>query len=270
MRTVGDILTGITGQERGEVCKPGEVCNPLRNDEDDHAVEARVEPCKVCGTGIQYQWRGCYPFLKPTVCDKCYEALERDRKHDEQIALLPYQKWDFKIGNNTVLKSILISAFGETRPSGEFCHSLYINGRTGLCKTRAVCEAAARYIRAGGSVCYKSCHKAMARYSELLGQSMTSAKAYTNESCAFKGLLILDDLGVGTITERSLEWMFAVIDERLSGRKPTWITSNYNYDRLIKWITRADPEYAERIVRRISDLCKTVEAVECTENKPKE
>lgn len=263
MPTIRAVPKGNDRTEGGEVHKPGTVCDALRDVQGEIAMETRHEPCKLCGSDIEYTWRSEYPVLKPTVCDPCYEKIQRDRKAKRSGATLPFDEWDFKRGNNVLLKHILNTSLGSTKPEeGRWPNSLFIHGRTGLCKTRAVCEAARRFTEVGGEVSYLSAHKGMSRYSELLGQSMAEAGRYQNRIASFRGLLLLDDLGVGSITERSLEFLFAIADGRLADNLPTWITSNYDYTRLQKWIGRSDAEYAERIVRRIADLAVVVNAEE--------
>lgn len=199
--------------------------------------------------------------MRPTVCDKCYDKHIAKEKSIGADAGLPFNVWDFKKGNNALLKAILRAAFGSTTPTEkQIPFSLFVHGRTGLCKTRAICEAASRFVAVGGWVRFMSAHKAMAGYSELLGTSMSQAGQYRERVSSYSGLLILDDLGVGAITERSMEFLFSLVDRRVSSTLPTWITSNYDYERLVGWIAKHDTEYAERIVRRISDLCIVIDS----------
>jgi len=251
------------GSGGGEVYQPRTVCDTLRNPEAEHTVETRHVECRVCGKDVEYRWHSSYPILKPTVCDGCYDKATKHREAQKSLQSLPFGEWDFKKGNNALLKHLLTTSLGSTKPEeGKWPLSMFIHGRTGLCKTRAVCEAAKRWGDVGGVIKYLSAHKGMSKYSELLGVSMADAGRYQNSISGFHGLLIIDDLGVGAITERSLEWLFAIVDGRLTDNLPTWITSNYDYSRLQKWIGRSDSEYGDRVVRRIADLCIVVNSEE--------
>jgi len=65
-------------------------------------------------------------------------------------------------------------------------------------------------------------------------------------------LLIIDDLGTETITERAAELIYEVIDARTrSTRRRTWITSNCDGNDLAQHLRAV----GRKTIRRIRDVC---------------
>lgn len=198
------------------------------------------------------------------MCEKCYDEMVNE-EHNIRLARdslnVPFRMWDFKSGNNAVLRRVLTAAFGSTKPKeGTRVRSIYVHGHTGLCKTRAICEAARRASEVGIPSKFVQAAGILSKYSATFEKSSAEAFRYAAKIASYPFVLIVDDLGVGKVTERGLEFLFLLFDRRLSEWRETWVTGNYNPKSLMSWIDKTDEEYSERIVRRLTDLCEVIDA----------
>lgn len=136
--------------------------------------------------------------------------------------------------------------------------SLFVSGETGAGKTRAACEYARGIVATGSRVLYVRAMRAADTYRTQLMADGAAAVAYRDALCDFPGVLIVDDIGAGTDTERSAELWYAVIDARMFIRRVsavpgihsgTIFTTNHSLDAMAGRLA----EYGPRIARRLAE-----------------
>jgi len=214
--------------------------------------------CVMCKETIQYELLEClgrtFDF-KPMYCDRC--LVEKDRKEkaeieqkrvDSALSCLPY-RFDRRIGNLDAMKAIGQAAFINGRPSDR---SLWIGGATGAGKTTGVCGVLEVWVQRSGSFRFLSCNEMTNTYSEKLGESQRDANEYRSSLANERRLLVIDDLGVGPITNRGEELIEAIINTRMEKKLATWVTSNLRIEGMKNWFR--DSLMAERVIRRLKDV----------------
>jgi DNA replication protein DnaC len=128
-------------------------------------------------------------------------------------------------------------------------------------KTVSVCALARTARERGWTGRYTSCPDLLEGYSmSLKGDSDDTdyAARFANE----KGILIIDDLGVGRLTERGIELLYRIFNKRMENQHAvTWVTSNWTIDKVGEWIMKAGKEEltAQRIARRIAERAVVVQ-----------
>ena len=74
-------------------------------------------------------------------------------------------------------------------------------------------------------------------------------------------LLIIDDLGKEKPSEWTLSTLYAIVDGRYENALPTIVTTNYNFDELVKKLTppKSDTTTAEAVLDRLQEMCQVIE-----------
>lgn len=223
--------------------------------------------CIDCKKEFEYNGSSVMPsFFHPTICDACSKLRIEEEKRkleqvrlenlQEEIALLPFQDWDCSIGNNSLRNTIGRTVFEDGKLNNK---SLWIKGDVGCGKTRSVSFVASTVIERGGHVRYEHCRKMLSRYSNEFTNG--NAENYIEGLGSDRRILILDDYGVGKITERGAELLYTIADDRLIKKLPTWITSNLYPNEIADWFPESKnlQEYAKRIIRRITETFTIIE-----------
>lgn len=240
--------------------------------------------CSSCGAGFEYQMDSAV-YANEDIREvelryaKCPACLEREREAQEarekesaeakRRALLAAQYEDRKKASNLEQYYLpydpadprgnpeLFHWFGEHRNE-----SLWIAGRTGLCKTR-ITQFYARHALKTQTVQYWNT-------SDLLNRLAENAKQLTpllNGVCHAE-LLILNDLGKENMTPAKSKYLFDIIDKRYIGQdqyrhgylkrfygRQLWITTNDNGDALVESLGRE----AAPMIRRLQETCEVWE-----------
>jgi len=221
--------------------------------------------CSVCGKEMEYTIIPEIPFAHPTLCPECNAKRKEEEKEREvqksvermnaEVEQLPYPDWDCSIGNNRLRNTIGTSVFKDKHLTGK---SLYIHGETGCGKTRSVCSVARTIIERDDHVKYIHCLRMLSGYSNEFVNG--GAEEYLTKLGRDKRIIIVDDLGVGRVTERGAELLYYLIDERLINKLPTWITSNLEPKYLGQWFPEGLQDYSDRITRRIYETYNIIDA----------
>lgn len=229
-------------------------------------MKAKKYKCIDCGKRYEYTPIKDCPWAHPTICDDCNAKREQAKRDADEakrmerlkgeIDLLPYADWDCSKGNNSLRNTIGGTVFDDGKMTGK---SLWIKGDVGCGKTRSVCFVAKTVIERGGHVRYEHCRKMLSRYSHEFANG--SAEKYASGLGSDKRILIIDDYGVGKITDRGAELLYNIADDRLINNLPTWITSNLFPFEISKWFPerKTMQDYAKRIIRRITEQFITIE-----------
>ena len=129
---------------------------------------------------------------------------------------------------------------------------IFIHGKVGTGKTH-IAYALHRY--APKSRLFSRFHNTVELFKEMrddISRDIQSKQHPTEVLMEYKGVLILDDLGVEKATDFVVESLYLIINKRYNDMLPTIITSNYNLDKL------AD-QVGDRIPSRILEMCNPIE-----------
>lgn len=145
---------------------------------------------------------------------------------------------------------------------------VYLYGEQGRGKTEMACGALRKYLRDGvieidrkryfetrsaKFVTGPAMMMRLRRTMDVRGESESDLM----ESYAGVGLLCLDDLGKGKLTDWVLERIYLILDMRYQTNAPTIITSQYDLDALTRLFAAAsDMETAAAIRSRIEGRCR--------------
>ncbi len=82
----------------------------------------------------------------------------------------------------------------------------------------------------GEEVCYTTAIHFIQKIQQAI--QVDQNQYYIVQNFAEKDILIIDDIGIGKVSEWYVEMIFEIIDLRYNSLKPTIITSNLNFDQI--------------------------------------
>jgi len=231
--------------------------------------------CRECGCEFEYEDRKSEYFesFVPTVCDRCFlinekaEAILEEKHRIQDIMSMSagysqdisdWPEWNNTLGNKELRNNIGKAMLNGNKLSGE---RLWLwSKKSGVNKTYSCIDVCRTAIKRGIPVLLWEWNNLQNRYSTKCGDNR--GEAFTKYMQNFKSLLFIDDIGVGPLTTRGVELLYAIFNVRYNKKLPTLITSNYKTDGadgISKWITRFSPADADRISRRMKNLCTVIE-----------
>jgi DNA replication protein DnaC len=226
------------------------------------AITESTYTCKFCKQKYTFTTR-TGETLKPTICEKC-NAERKEQEHNARIEkrlnTLPYRDWDNEIAGPAKIalrNAIGKIVFADKKPTSQ---SVWVAGKSGSGKTRSLCFLAGLAIERGYNVRYVDCISMLMDYSSSFtnGDSEEVMHSIAND----ERVVILDDYGVGKLTERGAELLYNIANTRMVKKLPTWISSNIMPSQLSEWFPKELHQYATRIKRRILDTVKIIETKE--------
>lgn len=148
----------------------------------------------------------------------------------------------------------LARAFCEKRPS----QGLYFHGACGCGKTFLASIIAREFVRDYRTVQFADVPDMLNELKRTFDNPHQSAQEIL-EMYFRLDLLILDDFGVGKISDWNLEIMYQLLNTRYNGSRPTIVTSNYSLEELPQRMrTPNDDITGKRIASRLSEMCVSV------------
>ena len=132
---------------------------------------------------------------------------------------------------------------------------MYLYGDCGTGKTLLASIIAAEYVSDWLRVKFADVPDLLNTLKRSFDKTDESAQVWMDMYCHVD-LLILDDFGVGKISDWNLDIMYQLVNERYNSRKPTLVTSNYDLNGLARRLTTAGDDFTgKRIASRLSEMC---------------
>ena len=148
----------------------------------------------------------------------------------------------------------LARAFCERRPN----QGLYLYGACGCGKTMLASIIAREFIRDYRNVQFADVPDLLNELKRTFGNPNQSAQGVLDMYFGLD-LLILDDFGVGKISDWNLDVMYQLLNTRYNSSRPTIVTSNYSLEELPQRLrTAQDDMTGRRIASRLSEMCVSV------------
>ena len=122
--------------------------------------------------------------------------------------------------------------------------SILLMGGTGLGKTHMSSALAKRVIEKGNDVFYTGAIELFSQFENQRFRSYSQEENDTVQRCFDCDLLIIDDLGTELINQFSVSTLYNLINERISKKKPTVISTNLSQKDILQ-------KYTDRIASRI-------------------
>lgn len=152
---------------------------------------------------------------------------------------------DYKVTPDNERAVGLACQFVAEKPA----QGLYLYGNCGTGKTYLASLIAQEFISQG--VIFGDVPDLLSRLKETFDNGGTEALLKRYTTC---GLLVLDDIGTGKVTEWNVGILYQIINARYNADKPLIVTSNYDLDGLQSALSKADAFTAKRIVSRLSEM----------------
>lgn len=122
--------------------------------------------------------------------------------------------------------------------------SILMMGGTGLGKTHLSSAVAGRIIERGHDVFYTGAVDLLSTFETQRFKTYSSEPNELIERYYECDLLIIDDLGTEIINQFTVSTLYALLNDRLSRRKPTIVNTNFTKDDILK-------KYTDRIASRL-------------------
>ena len=222
--------------------------------------------CTKCGKEFAYEpvYVEDREVFAKTLCDDCIDAEEEDRAVMAQIAervalherwqrICPeeYRETDLERLNPTYRRAI--ERWSQASRKG-----IGIVGAPGLCKTRTAFLLLKKSHYEHRQACFAISAKGLAKCAidqfdreQDVRQSARRKLALSRSA----DVLLLDDLGKGTMSERPEEELYDILEHRTSHRKLTIWTANSKGDALLNHFS---PDRADAIFRRLTEFSEIV------------
>jgi len=218
--------------------------------------------CEFCGKELEMRQVHGLRFKVPVPCD-CDGARkfrEDEDRHERE------QNWNEvfsrSVQNANIPKTMnLYGQWGDGTPC-------YLFGEQGRGKSEMACGALRKFLaegivevdhnrffetRSAKFVTAPEFMMQLRKTFDVRGESESDLM----DSYAGVGMLCLDDLGKGKLTDWVLERIYLILDMRYQDGKPTFITTQYDLDALTRLFAAAsDMETATAIRSRIEGRCK--------------
>lgn len=129
---------------------------------------------------------------------------------------------------------------------------LYLYGAPGTGKTFLASLIAQEYVLMRRTVEFGDVPQLL---NELKRGFDTKTAAAIYDRYCQRGLLVLDDLGAGKVSDWYVETIYRLINERYNRGRLIIVTSNYDLPTLESVLSKGDKYGGERIVSRLREMC---------------
>ena len=193
------------------------------------------------------------PLLQASLASNTADFCEVDKRNKRMLSLARLQQAGIpKRFRNLSITHPDVANWAHAFTS-KTKHGLILTGPTGLRKTSDACAAL--------QICSMHCSvrfASMMEFSEEIRRP-TSVEADVIATYSNAGVLVIDDLGKGRLTEWACGILYRIIDRRYASCLPTIVTTNYAGVTLRQSIANAsDGMTADAIISRLAAMCATV------------
>ena len=213
-------------------------------------VPTQERPCIGCGE----TFTACVATvmgveIAEKICETCEERIQaEDKRQKRHMRLLRFASRcpvEFRESDETRFPAVWEQIKGWSPDSGR---GIGLIDSAGRCKTRML-WAIGRRLALEGLHAFAMTHSEL----QALAQHQWTGDALDQiEKAKTCRVLILDDLGKGTLMGESANKLFSIIDHRAANRLPVLWTSNRSGDELAGML---DKNFAGPLLGRLADHC---------------
>lgn len=215
----------------------------------ENTVSYNCPKCKDTGYIIT-KADSCADIMTPCDCQKINQAKSviKNSGLSECFENMTFENYDAydeqtKLAKEIAMKYVL--SFDKIKNARK--NSLLLCGQVGAGKTHLCMSVSNNLLNKGVSVLYMSYREAITK----LKQNMLDEEYYNREISKYKraGVLYIDDLFKGKVTESDVNIMFEIINYRYQKSLPIIVSTEYKIKRLLS--------FDEGIGSRIIEMCKS-------------
>lgn len=191
---------------------------------------------------------------------KAEEDAERERKRQywRERQLTRYEKVCPKLMKETDTALLPQKPLNKILEWEYQAKGMILHGETGLGKTRCLWTKIKQWSEQGNGWVFYSSRKLQ---DLLLKSVFDKTHEMTMRQLCQTRILCIDDLGKEKAGDKWVTDLFDIIDRRSENQKPTFITTNYNGDKLCQKFEKANPENDETckaLLRRLRSFHESV------------
>lgn len=135
---------------------------------------------------------------------------------------------------------------------------IMFNGGFGTGKTHLAAAITLHLLNQGIPVIFGTLINLLGKVKQTYSDYSESEENIIDTYCAVD-LLVIDDLGKEKPTEWVLEKLYNIINTRYENNKPIIITTNFNYDELVRRLTvNGNDSTAKALASRLNEICRGV------------
>lgn len=233
----------------------------------DFVQESRTMQFTCENTGVSFEAEqimfggGWFPHYRfsPEETDRLI-ALERQKESNERrdkwvnIQKRRYEKQCPKIMGDTDPERLPQLQYRQVMDWSYQAKGMILHGVTGAGKTRIMWAKIRQWVSSGSGWSYYQSRK-------LQDMLLKSVFDKTHDDLMYQltnhRVLIIDDLGKEKAGDKWVTDIFDIVDRRCEAEKPTFITTNYNGQKLAQKYLKANPENdetCEALLRRLREF----------------
>jgi hypothetical protein len=225
----------------------------------------KTKTCIKCAANFDYEpvFVEDREIFEPTFCDSCIQNQEKEaqRAAQEQHDAFLLRVWEsicpreYRETDETRLRPAYRHAISRWRFGRK---GVGIPGIPGTGKTRTAFLLLKKSHFEHGKACYAVSAKRLAKVAidQFDRQEDVRLAARTTLHRAHAAdVLLIDDLGKGTMSERAEEEFYGILEERTSHHRPTIWTANSNGNELL---AKFSADRGEAILRRLTEFSEIV------------
>lgn len=130
---------------------------------------------------------------------------------------------------------------------------VYIYGKSGVGKTHIVCALCKHFLEHDIDVRFYNTGEFLERLREEHNKSYEGEGGLLIKVMDFRGILVLDDIGVGKPSPWTRDRLYTLLSKRYDSKWPVFFTSNFDLESL-----KVEFGGDDRLISRISDMTERI------------